>query len=185
MQGKIYLKLILSHFILLVPTNTLLLNPFYPGPSDIKSLFPIPSSSNLNIESSPSPKPSSQRSIRRCNICEQDFRNKSLFRMHMNTFHPNEKNKKIFPTSSPILSANNLGFLPPFVDTSSQLAQKLVTGQTSQTPYGIVNDAYFSAKMADRVVCEICNKQVCNKYFLKTHKGIKFNSSFIKSHFLF
>jgi len=25
--------------------------------------------------------------------------------------------------------------------------------------------------MADRVVCEICNKQVCNKYFLKTHKG--------------
>jgi hypothetical protein len=89
----------------------------------------------------------------------------------MNTFHPNEKNKKTFPTSPPILSSNNLGFLPPFVDTSSQLAQKL----TSQTPYGIVNDSYFCAKMADRVVCEICNKQVCNKYFLKTHKGKKKN----------
>ncbi|CAF3376938.1 unnamed protein product [Rotaria sp. Silwood1] len=178
------------------PSNTLLLNPFYPGPSDIKSLFPIPSSPNINMKSSSpninmkssspninikpsSPKLSSQRPIRRCNICDQEFRNKSLFRMHMNTFHPNEKNKKILPSSSPIVSSNNLGFLSPFVDTSSQLAQKLVTGQTSQTSYGIVNDSYFCAKMADRVVCEICNKQVCNKYFLKTHKakvhGIKTN----------
>ncbi|CAF4927503.1 unnamed protein product, partial [Rotaria socialis] len=24
--------------------------------------------------------------------------------------------------------------------------------------------------MADRVSCDICHKQVCNKYFLKTHK---------------
>ena len=31
-------------------------------------------------------------------------------------------------------------------------------------------DSYFAAKMADRVTCDICNKQVCNKYFLKTHK---------------
>jgi hypothetical protein len=91
----------------------------------------------------------------------------------MNTFHSNEKTKKSLPISPPILPSNNLGFLSPFVDTSSQLAQKLVTGQTSQTSYGIVNDSYFCAKMADRVVCEICNKQVCNKYFLKTHKGKK------------
>ncbi|CAF1643772.1 unnamed protein product [Adineta ricciae] len=34
---------------------------------------------------------------------------------------------------------------------------------------GIV-DTYFAAKMADRVSCDICHKQVCNKYFLKTHK---------------
>ncbi|CAF1009159.1 unnamed protein product [Rotaria sordida] len=157
-------------------SNTLLLNPFYPGPSDIKSLFPIPSSPNINIKStssssSSSPKLSRQRPIRRCNICEQEFRNKSLYRMHMKTFHPNEKNEKIVSSSSPIISSNNLGFLSPFVDTSSQLAQKIVTGQSSQPPYGIVNDSYFCAKMADRVVCEICNKQVCNKYFLKTHKA--------------
>ena len=31
-------------------------------------------------------------------------------------------------------------------------------------------DTNFAAKIADRVVCDICNKQVCNKYFLKTHK---------------
>ena len=158
-------------FSILAPANTLLLNPFYPGPSDIKSLFPIPSSSNMPIKSSPSPKTSSQRAIRRCHICQQDFRNKSLFRMHMNTFHPNDPMKKSSLTPSPILPSTNLGFLSPFVDTSSQLAQKIVTGQAPHTSYGIVNDSYFGAKMADRVVCEICNKQVCNKYFLKTHKG--------------
>jgi hypothetical protein len=99
----------------------------------------------------------------------------------MNTFHPNEKNKKIIPISPP----NNHGFLPSFVDTSSQLAQKLVNGQTSQISYGIVNDSYFSAKMADRVVCEICNKQVCNKYFLKTHKGKNHMKSFQLKNYCF
>ena len=123
------------------------------------------------MKASTSPSLPVQRPVRRCNICNQEFRNKALFRMHMNTFHPNEKNKKPVSTTTPILPAPNLGFLPPFVDTSSQLAQKLVTGQTPPTSYGIINDSYFSAKMADRVVCEICNKQVCNKYFLKTHKG--------------
>ena len=28
----------------------------------------------------------------------------------------------------------------------------------------------IAAKLADRVVCDLCNKEVCNKYFLKTHK---------------
>ena len=28
----------------------------------------------------------------------------------------------------------------------------------------------MAAKLADRVICDICNKEVCNKYFLKTHK---------------
>ena len=28
----------------------------------------------------------------------------------------------------------------------------------------------IAAKLADRVICDLCNKEVCNKYFLKTHK---------------
>lgn len=90
----------------------------------------------------------------------------------MNTAHANENGKSLLSSPPSMLPAGNgLGFLPPFVDTSSQLAHKLATSQTPQASYGILNDSYFSAKMADRVVCDICNKQVCNKYFLKTHKG--------------
>ena len=170
----------------------LLLNPFYlPATSttDMKPNFPG-NNSGIMPSSPPSPsspltktdtvKTSSQpRPIRRCTVCQQEFRNKALLRMHMSTFHPNETNKKnsnnkqdIKQSSTlSISSSNNLGFLHPYVDTASPLAHKLVAGQGSQTSYGILHDSYFCAKMADRVVCEICNKQVCNKYFLKTHKG--------------
>ena len=77
--------------LLLVPSNTLLLNPFYPGPSDLKSLYPISSSSSqLITESTPLPrKTSPQRSNRRCHLCEQEFRTKSLLRIHMTTVHGN------------------------------------------------------------------------------------------------
>jgi hypothetical protein len=137
---------------------------------------------------------SPQRTIRRCNICQQEFRNKALLRMHMTTMHSNETNKKnlinkqnIKQSPTPTLSmspSSSLGFLQPYVDTTSSLAHKLVAGQASQASYGILHDSYFCAKMADRVVCEICNKQVCNKYFLKTHKGKKKNNSQLKYYLL-
>jgi len=143
--------------------------------------LPIESKSTENISSPPSstqtnslPLPSPQRPIRRCNICQQEFRNKASLRMHISTVHSNEinKTKSTNMTSTyPISPSANLGFLQPYVDTSSPLAHKLVAGQAPQASYSILHDSYFCAKMADRVVCEICNKQVCNKYFLKTHKG--------------
>jgi len=34
-----------------------------------------------------------------------------------------------------------------------------------------LNETYFASKVVDRVICDICNKQVCNKYFLRTHKA--------------
>ena len=33
-----------------------------------------------------------------------------------------------------------------------------------------MDETYFASKIVDRVACDICNKQVCNKYFLRTHK---------------
>ncbi|CAM4920839.1 unnamed protein product [Rotaria socialis] len=177
-------------------SNMLLINPFYlPQTTDIKPMF-CGKNNNGIASSSSSPttptlsnlfptvdatKISPQRTIRRCNLCQQEFRNKALLRIHMTTMHSNETNKKNLinkqnikqsPTPTlPMSPSSNLGFLQPYVDTTSSLAHKLVAGQASQASYGILHDSYFCAKMADRVVCEICNKQVCNKYFLKTHKA--------------
>ena len=44
------------------------------------------------------------------------------------------------------------------------------SNNTSSTFINGIMDTNFAAKIADRVICDICNKQVCNKYFLKTHK---------------
>ncbi|CAF1620913.1 unnamed protein product [Adineta ricciae] len=166
---------------LVPPSISSLSNPFYlpTTATDIKPLFPGNATANHAESLSSSPPPSS--SVRRCHVCQQEFRNKALLRMHMNTFHPNETTKKNLTNKSspplaaaptfPISPSSTLGFLQPYVDTTSPLAHKLVAGQGPPASYGILHDSYFCAKMADRVVCEICNKQVCNKYFLKTHKA--------------
>lgn len=52
---------------------------------------------------------------------------------------------------------------------AAAMAAAAAAGITNPAIFGIM-DSYFAAKMADRVTCDICNKQVCNKYFLKTHK---------------
>ncbi|CAF0986969.1 unnamed protein product [Rotaria sordida] len=52
-------------------------------------------------------------------------------------------------------------------------ASSPIDTMTSPNPSAVIPgivDTYFAAKMADRVSCDICHKQVCNKYFLKTHK---------------
>jgi hypothetical protein len=134
-------------------------------------------SNNLNLLSKMhnNNKSSLKRPIRRCHHCQEEFRNRALLRVHINTYHANEHHKKLSTNKIhsilPVSPSTSLGFLQPYVDTASSLAHKLVAGQATQASYGILNDSYFCAKMADRVVCEICNKQVCNKYFLKTHKG--------------
>lgn len=41
-------------------------------------------------------------------------------------------------------------------------------GSLTSTPSSSSSSA--SSRLVDRVVCDLCNKEVCNKYFLKTHK---------------
>ena len=40
-------------------------------------------------------------------------------------------------------------------------------GSLTSTPSSLSSS---SSRLVDRVVCDLCNKEVCNKYFLKTHK---------------
>ena len=41
---------------------------------------------------------------------------------------------------------------------------------SNPTAQGTMFSNMIAAKLADRVLCDICHKEVCNKYFLRTHK---------------
>jgi hypothetical protein len=52
-----------------------------------------------------------------------------------------------------------------------QLVARSVADNTLRHMEGAgLQSSFMTARLIDRVVCEICNKEVCNKYFLKTHK---------------
>ncbi|CAH8462802.1 unnamed protein product [Dicrocoelium dendriticum] len=43
-------------------------------------------------------------------------------------------------------------------------------GKIAMAPLDAFKNSMVAAKMADRVTCELCKKDLCNKYFLRTHK---------------
>jgi hypothetical protein len=86
-----------------------------------------------------------------CFICEKDFSTKNSLKTHINQKHGvSGENQK--------------------TNESDQHQIKSLNDESNQ-----MNAA---GKCLDKVVCNICNKQLCNKYFLRTHKakvhGIKY-----------
>ena len=75
--------------------------------------------------------------------------------------NPNSLLKQM-PAQFDLFGGNN-------AQAAAAAAAAAAAGISTPAIFGIM-DSYFAAKMADRVTCDICNKQVCNKYFLKTHK---------------
>ena len=91
-----------------------------------------------------------------CFICEKDFSNKSLLKSHINQKHS---------------------------QTSANQQKSLMNENELEQQFKSFNDDLnqmnnSAGKCLDKVVCNICNKQLCNKYFLRTHKakvhGIKY-----------
>ncbi len=76
-----------------------------------------------------------------CQYCNKSFCNKYFLKTHMNKAH-----------GKTLIIENNR--------TEGSLGAKQDDGESP----------HFASKVVDRVVCDICNKQVCNKYFLRTHK---------------
>ncbi|VEL14300.1 unnamed protein product [Protopolystoma xenopodis] len=68
-------------------------------------------------------------------------------------------------------SSGNCRQLSLAASTASLLA---MTASVSASPNTASLDAFKSsmaaAKLADRVTCDLCKKELCNKYFLRTHK---------------
>lgn len=127
---------------------SLLLNPIF-STDQISQRRYTDSSNDSSILSKSSSYPTSDvytNQISPCHLCGKKFQSNEYLQLHlMNKHQISNLIKKI----------------------------KLETNETTNTstspPIPIV-DTYFAAKMADRVSCDICHKQVCNKYFLKTHK---------------
>jgi hypothetical protein len=122
-----------------------------------------------------------------CDLCQKEFFNDQYLNLHKINKHMQNgsaKRRRSMSSASSTLSTSSLS------DGQQQqhdhkrarkidamLQSQLATTDAATSSLSITNpaifgimDSYFAAKMADRVTCDICNKQVCNKYFLKTHK---------------
>ncbi|KAM7532667.1 hypothetical protein Aperf_G00000130266 [Anoplocephala perfoliata] len=68
----------------------------------------------------------------------------------------------------------NATFVPPVASAESTPNLNHNTVVTSKTlnpgALDMFKSSMAAAKLADRVTCELCKKELCNKYFLRTHK---------------
>ena len=156
--------------------------------SDVANVF----ANQFNSSSTKSPTSSSKSQISTCHLCSKKFQNNDYLQLHlmnkhqitpdMPTYdsHPQRtKLSNLMKSSNGTLNSNTVKKIKletnetPSATTTVIKASSPIDAMTSTNPPVIIPgivDTYFAAKMADRVSCDICHKQVCNKYFLKTHK---------------
>nr|CDS34079.1 zinc finger C2H2 type [Hymenolepis microstoma] len=95
---------------------------------------------------------------------------------------PSPLEKESFPVwlpkseqkTSRVELGENATFIPPVVSTESAPTSIPSSVTTSKTlnpgAIDMFKSSMAAAKLADRVTCELCKKELCNKYFLRTHK---------------
>ena len=91
-----------------------------------------------------------------CQYCSKSFCNKYFLRTHMNKAHG----------KTLIIENNSNNSMISSLIGGSQINDD---GELIVDPQNM-DETYFASKVVDRVACDICSKQVCNKYFLRTHK---------------
>jgi hypothetical protein len=113
-----------------------------------------------------------------CQYCSKSFCNKYFLRTHMNKAHGKtliiENNTNNTMINSIINSNNNNNNNGSGVNHLVNSGAGYTSGNEDDgelmTDQQNLDETYFASKIVDRVACDICNKQVCNKYFLRTHK---------------
>lgn len=105
-----------------------------------------------------------------CNLCSQEFASKYAYRIHRIQAHGmiNEPFNEAELAEEAFRLHN--GDLPKQV--SVKIAEEISAMERNSEAAGFSTmfGSMVAAKLADRVTCEICNKELCNKYFLKVHK---------------
>lgn len=102
---------------------------------------------NNGHKMSPRSSPVINQTIETCKHCDKEFPNTLSLTQHLLETHG----------ISPIVSPIREGFVTPERPISGLTAQ---TPNVSGRPYTITPTSSY---------CEICNKELCNKYFMKTH----------------
>ncbi|XP_044591727.1 uncharacterized protein LOC123269893 [Cotesia glomerata] len=88
-----------------------------------------------------------------CTLCEKDFRAPESLKQHLAEDHGH---------STILTSNNNLSNVP-------QISTPAPTNQLPGPPIPPPADKKLSSMTPTSSYCEICNKELCNKYFMKTH----------------
>lgn len=105
-----------------------------------------------------------------CNLCSQEFASKYAYRIHRIQAHGmiNEPFNEAELAEEAFRLHN--GELPKHV--SNKIAEEISAMERNSEAAGFSTmfGSMVAAKLADRVTCDICNKELCNKYFLKVHK---------------
>ncbi|KAL3868714.1 hypothetical protein ACJMK2_041487 [Sinanodonta woodiana] len=102
-----------------------------------------------------------------CNICNQEFANKYLYRVHRIQAHG--LYSEAFSEAELAEEVMKMHDLPKSMN--SRVAEELAMMERGgDIGFSTMFGSLVAAKLADRVTCDICNKELCNKYFLKAHK---------------
>ena len=94
---------------------------------------------------SPSQEKSSTPISTYCTLCEKEYPNQEALRKHISEDHKQ-------PSFDSTSSSNVPSISMPSTPTSGQASERKTSSLTPTSSY-----------------CEICNKELCNKYFMKTH----------------
>lgn len=89
-----------------------------------------------------------------CRLCKKQLSNRYSLMMHLLTTHSIKPEG--FGLASELLQLDTMNRA-----MAAAAAAAAAVASTASSD---------SSKLSDRVACDICNKEVCNKYFLKTHK---------------
>ena len=141
-----------------------------------------------------------------CDICKKEFCSKYFLRTHKQNIH----GIKLEPTAHDRSGRSKLCAFKPLICRPVAPVLNTVFSFAAEPPMSVISSSFppsltafsthlsygcgpetsdkqvgqfrsLSANTSQRVICDICNKEVCNKYFLRTHKqkkhGILFNET--------
>ncbi|KAL8605625.1 hypothetical protein ACOMHN_064155 [Nucella lapillus] len=144
----------------MVESNGILVHPRWPPFVDGKH--------EGSIKSSPPPLTSINQMVT-CRLCDKDFPNAQAFKIHQ----VNEHGKNLEP-ALPDGYESSLPKSEPYLVSSSyrRMSGELppAHGGGSAGPGDTMFGNMMVARLVDRVTCDICQKDLCNKYFLRVHK---------------